>query len=435
MRSALSPWALLAGLAVACDDASFPRAAPVLAREPDGNPDRASEPAVDVPAGLENLAAIGYAQYGEEDPADSAPKERGLVVHDAERSAPGYTLITAMPSSQALLLDAEGREVRSWSDPESIEWKRAVLGPTGDLLVVGGRYPEVEPDEKGGVPSEAVATGVPHRLGRFLARYRFDGELVWQHFLPIHHDVEWLPDGTILALGDAPRSEGDFRFMDTTLLVLSGAGEVQRQVSLFEVLSARPELFRLDLSAPHNALLPDGTVDLFHANSLKHMPFPELAAQGELYQERNVLVSIRHQNLIAILDLEQPRLLWCWGPGEVLCQHEATWLPSGKVLLFDNGNDRGYSRIVEVDPRTNDVTWTWTAPVPTDFFSNGRGTSQELSNGNVLVADSNSAAVFEVTREGDVVWRYVLRDEKGRLVPLRAFRYEPAFVEELLARE
>jgi hypothetical protein len=165
------------------------------------------------------------------------------------------------------------------------------------------------------------------------------------------------------------------------------------------------------------------------------MPFPELAAQGELYQERNVLVSMRHQNLIAILDLERAHLVWCWGPGEVLCQHEATWLPDGKVLLFDNGNGRGYSRIVEVDPRTNEVTWTWTAPVPTDFFSNGRGTSQELSNGNVLVADSNSAAVFEVTREGEVVWRYVLRDEKGRLVPLRAFRYEPQFVEELLARE
>jgi len=420
--------ALVGILAVACGEAPAPPGEAAPALEPDG-PSETQE----TPSALDNLAAIGYAEFGEEDEnGEAGAGESGLVLHDPARSSPGYTLLTAIPLSRALLVDAQGVERHAWHNPESIEWERAVLGPDGDVLVVGRRNLSFVREERKRTRSDSEATWIANTRGRYLARYAFDGQLRWLHPLPVHHDAEWLPDGRILALGDAPRSEGDFRFMDTSLLVLSGEGEVQRQVSLYDVLAASPELFTLELTTPHNAVFPDGTVDLFHSNSLERMPFPELAAQGELYAPGNVLVSVRHQNLIAILDLERARLVWCWGPGEVLSQHEATWLPSGNVLLFDNGNDRGYSRIVEVDPRTNAVAWSYTAPVPADFFSNGRGTAQALPNGNVLVADTNSGVAFEVTRGGEEVWRFVLRDEQGRLIPLRAQRYDTAPIEALL---
>jgi hypothetical protein len=429
MRSALLLPVLVGTLAVACGDAPPPPAVTAPVSEPDGARGETQE----TPSPLDNLAAIGYAEFGEEDESGGAGAgESGLVTRDPGRSSPGYTLLTAIPLSRALLIDTEGVERHAWHNPESIEWERAVLGPDGDLLVVGRRNLSFVREERKRTRSDSETTWIANTRGRYLARYGFDGELRWLHPLPVHHDVEWLPDGRILALGDAPRSEGDFRFMDTSLLVLSAEGEVERQVSLYEVLAASPELFQLELATPHNAVFPDGTVDLFHSNSLERMPFPELATQGPLYAPENVLVSIRHQNLIAILDLERAHLVWCWGPGEILSQHEASWLPSGNILMFDNGNDRGYSRIVEVDPRTNAVTWSYTAPVPTEFFSNGRGTSQALPNGNVLVADTNSGVAFEVTRGGEVVWRFVLRDEEGRLIPLRAERYDTARVEALL---
>lgn len=220
------------------------------------------------------------------------------------------------------------------------------------------------------------------------------------------------------------------------MLVLSSEGQLLREYSLYDLLSSNPDLYRLPRSTDHEgATLKDGSVDLLHANSCARMPHPSLQGRSELYGESCVLVCMRHQNLVAIVDLQRERLLWVWGPGRVQYPHEATWLENGNVLVFDNGTkSRGYSRIVEVDPATGEVVWEYRARPPKDFFSAGRGTAQALSGGNVLVASSAQGRIFEVRRGGGVVWRYVHRGEDGRRRVIRAERYPPALVEPLLAR-
>ena len=57
------------------------------------------------------------------------------------------------------------------------------------------------------------------------------------------------------------------------------------------------------------------------------------------------------QSLVLIVDWDRRDLLWAWGQGELVRQHEATWLPDGQVLLFDNGDEtRRWSRVLAVDP-------------------------------------------------------------------------------------
>ena len=59
------------------------------------------------------------------------------------------------------------------------------------------------------------------------------------------------------------------------------------------------------------------------------------------------------------------------------------------------------------DPRTNRIVWEYRTAEPTDFYSRTRGASQRLDNGNTLITESENGRIFEITRDGDVVWEFV----------------------------
>ncbi len=129
-------------------------------------------------------------------------------------------------------------------------------------------------------------------------------------------------------------------------------------------------------------------------------------------------------------------------------QHDPTWIPegspgAGNILVFNNGLNRlppgiasprdlppnpvgkdwGYSSVDEiVPPASKDGTytlapgaaygpaalkWTYSAKNPADFFAEAISGAQRLPNGNTLVCDGTSGVFFEVTPDGQTVWKYV----------------------------
>jgi len=52
-------------------------------------------------------------------------------------------------------------------------------------------------------------------------------------------------------------------------------------------------------------------------------------------------------------------------------------------------------------------TWTYTAPEKKEFYSFFISGAQRLSNGNTLVCYGSKGTFFEVTPEGEEVWRFV----------------------------
>jgi outer membrane protein assembly factor BamB len=112
---------------------------------------------------------------------------------------------------------------------------------------------------------------------------------------------------------------------------------------------------------------------------------------------------MRTINAIGILDPDESRFVWLWGPTNIARQHHPTLLPNGHILLFDNGQSA--SQIIELDPLTNAVVWRY-APL-TGFYSESAGSVQRLPNGNTLITESDPGVVFEVTPDGDTVWRYL----------------------------
>jgi arylsulfotransferase ASST len=112
-------------------------------------------------------------------------------------------------------------------------------------------------------------------------------------------------------------------------------------------------------------------------------------------------------------------------------QHNAHWISkelpgAGHVLVFNNGLKRpagAYSSVDElvlpVDARgqyarTKDKafgpeqrTWTYSTRKKTDFFAPFISGAQRLENGNTLICSGTNGIVFEVTKDEEVVWKFV----------------------------
>ena len=87
-------------------------------------------------------------------------------------------------------------------------------------------------------------------------------------------------------------------------------------------------------------------------------------------------------------------------------------LDNGRVLLFDNGSHRQgqgvpYSRVIEVDPATNQIEWEYKGDPPLSFFSPVISSAERQPNGNTLICEGSTGRLFEVTRNKEIVWEYI----------------------------
>jgi hypothetical protein len=77
-------------------------------------------------------------------------------------------------------------------------------------------------------------------------------------------------------------------------------------------------------------------------------------------------------------------------------------------LIFDNGHHSeagtSVSRIFEVDPKTNEIVWSYE---PGETFRSWHISGcQRLENGNTLITEGENGRIFEVTQAGEIVWEY-----------------------------
>jgi hypothetical protein len=91
--------------------------------------------------------------------------------------------------------------------------------------------------------------------------------------------------------------------------------------------------------------------------------------------------------------------------------------------------EENHSRVIEIDPTTGEVVWSYEETPPIAFFSPIISNAQRLWNGNTLINDGASGRLFEVTAEGELVWEYInpyfsgptTRDQQNSV--FRAYRY------------
>jgi len=328
---------------------------------------------------LHRIADLGYIAG-----RTAARKAAGVVRYDAAAADAGYTLFTYAQGPEAVLIDMDGSLRHSWSRAGSSYWARAHLYENGDLLVI---------------------TSAPYRL----MKIDRDSNVLWIYEKPAHHDFDVMEDGSIWVLVREATTRAHIHdgawLLDDVLFHLDPAGLELERVSLLEAFE-RTEIYCDWVS---EAELPEGT-DIFQTNSIE-------VQKGA----RRALVSMRSLGAIAMIELDAARVEWVIrGPWRM--QHEAQ-LVDDNLLLFDNLGLGGQSRVMEVELETSAIVWSYTEP---GFLSAGAGAQQRLANGNILISESESGRIVEVTRAGDVVWEFInpRTVEGGRETTLGIMRAE-----------
>ncbi|MFN0009158.1 MAG: aryl-sulfate sulfotransferase [Planctomycetota bacterium] len=191
---------------------------------------------------------------------------------------------------------------------------------------------------------------------------------------------------------------------------------------------------------------PKPTGDFMHTNSVDYLPIEDL-----------IVLSSPHLCEIFVIDHGTTTkeaagstggrrgkggdLLWRWGNPQnygmgteadkkSFYQHDPTWIPGAKegelrILFFNNGGGRpggkDFSSVEElVLPFAGEKGFVreegaafgpkepaWIYSDPGKFLSEFISGAQRLPNGNTLICEGKPGRVFEVTKDGKIVWEYL----------------------------
>ena len=330
----------------------------------------------------------------------------GFRACDAERACPGYTLFAPLfvESRTVYLVDLQGNIVHSWKMPYS-------PGLSGYLTDRGTLY------YNGRFPEENHLSRFPFKGGVAL-EMDWNGNVLWEVRRPDqHHDGILLRNGNVLldCMGQVPdeiarRVKGGIEEpeMSSAQYHARAESEAGKMYSsyLAEVTRDGKTVWEWR-TWEHFDPVADGIAEaqaprtMWHqGNSVKELP------------DGDILMSFRPTSTVVRISRKTGEIVWKLTQPTVSGQHAPTPLPNGNILIFDNGVHRPddsmpYSRVIEVDPKTNEIVWKYQDSPAWNFFSPRMGGAQRLPNGNTLITESSYGRIFEVTKEGDVVWEYV----------------------------
>ncbi|MFH1434984.1 MAG: arylsulfotransferase family protein, partial [Pseudomonadota bacterium] len=376
-------------------------------------PLRALDPAIESTT-VEALMALGYVEAAEDAPPGA---KLGVLKHDADLAFQGFTYMTSTAGAcSSQLVDMDGKVVRSWKHEPCMEWDNSVLLPTGEVLAVH-KYPVKRrtSDEMAGA--------------RRLIKFSWDGGIVWERQIAAHHDVGLTPSNRIAVLTRhvhlIPKIHPDVPVRDHFITILDQKGKVVESASITQIMLRSPDVYTIKKRPPR---MKQGQmqVELVHANAVEWMDDDDLAKKHPIYAKTNVLICMRAQDSVAIIDWKKKKIVWTWGRNVLSGPHDSTVLENGNILIFDNGLKHKRSRVVELDPVAKKIVWEYKGPDDNPFFTGSMGASQRLENGNTLITVSGSARVFEVTPGGRIAWEYlnpILNDAGKPVAVSRARRF------------
>ena len=345
---------------------------------------------------LKQIQSLPYLNWVPVSPGEA--QKSGVTVLDAARSSAGMNLFNSRPRNVAQLMDATGRVWHTWTAMQggTQGWHHVEPGTDGALYVVMEE--------------------------RMLVKLGWNSRVEWVSDVRAHHDLAIHPSGDLYALANeiisVRRAGREIPLLADYVAVLTPDGRLRKKVSLWDLFGNLVPAEKLNkigrmvnrMPDYRSEILTNSLFDIFHANSIECIE----TESHPVFAKGQFLISLLMLNTVAVVDLDRGKVIWRWGPGEVDRQHHATLLPNGNVLLFDNGTHRRYSRILEVNPGSDRVVWSYTADPPASLFSRSRGGNQLLPNGNILITESDRGRAFEITRSGQMVWEFFNPDfDKG----------------------
>jgi len=353
----------------------------------------------------------------------SINRSTGLTYHRSDLSTKGYTLLTPHGDQSSYLIDMDGRVVHRWTFKHIHPGYGRLLN-NGNLLMTGSdvNLPDAPKDEptKPPLPFEQHVT----RLGGYhttLVEVDWNGDIVWEYENRCqHHDFYRFENGNTMVpewveLPDDlhKKVRGGFKMPRERLPRLLGD-------DLVEVDKEGKEVRRL-----HIWKLLDPVKDPIYPTTRRwewtHVNSIDVNSKGD------IVFSARNADRVAIIDADSGEIRWKFD--RTHGQHNTTWVNDKNIQVFDNGQVT--SRVIEIDPETNEIVWTYHGVPFSQFFSGHISGASRLDSGNVLVCEGTSGRLFEVNQASEVVWEwinpFVNNNKRGEATVsiYRAHRYLP----------
>ncbi len=385
----------------------------------------------------------------------------GTTRYDPGLAWNGFTVLSPLGTQAAIVIDMNGNIVKQWDGYNSSAGGPVRILPGGVVIGAAGANPPRQES------LELVARDFD---GKVLWRFDHNEQIetrdhgkVWG--LRQHHDWQ-RPDfpAGYYAPGVAPAAAGGRTLIlthtnhvrpnvapgatleDDRLLELSPEGKLTWEWLVSDHIDEfhfNDEARKAIASA--SAGTPAGRAfDWFHMNSATYVGPNHWYDEGDQrFAPDNVIISSRQASLVAIV-ARNGSIVWQIGPDfsvspelrairQIIGQHHAHLIPkglpgAGNLMVFDNGGASGYgrpspvaldgqnifarptSRVLEIDPVSLKLVWSYTAPA---FFATNISSAQRLPNGNTLITEGPDGRLFEVTKEGAIVWEYVFPQFSG----------------------
>jgi len=291
---------------------------------------------------------------------------------DREKCAGGYVLYSAYSGESFFLMDREGNVVKEWRVGGPV--KLAQLLPNGHLVYARMRDGVFELDT--------------------------EGNEIWRFHCRQHHDFERMENGNTLILAN------EFIFNPRVRI-----GAIDKNAVYYEVDPQGKVVWEWhsdrhidELTRLVGLKFPVKDEDWTHCNTVESIRENDLGKKDARFKAGNVIFSHRNLDTIGVIEKESGEIVWAWGVGELDKQHMPTMLANGRMLIFDNGPKRGYSRVIEIDPPSGEIVWEYRLP---DYaFARALSGQELLPNGNLLICAGSPGIILEVTREGEIVWEF-----------------------------
>lgn len=366
------------------------------------------------------LASVKYVQITCEHPLGTSLFERTGVYDGFVLLAPYFSENNFTGGGVVHLLATSGKIAHTWKTKHPV--LISYLQPDGNIFAA-----MTPPITLSDFPSGG-STGLIQELD-------WDGNVLWEYAdREMTHDFEVMPEKKIAYIrwNKAPDSfarnvrggmAGATTSVWTNELVI-----VNREKKI--EWTWRPEDHLDPSKFIVSPLVPRS--DWAHVNSIRYTEI------NPVTQKPAFLISVRHLSKVMIVEIETGAVVWMTPDNTIALQHDATFTPQNTVLIFDNGLFRNiakpflFSGVGEVDPITNTLVWSWSGgktPVEkAQFNSHFMSGAERLPNGNTFIIASAANTLLEVTKQGDIVWKYTSdwRDEEGRMrIIFKARKYNP----------
>ena len=358
----------------------------------------------------------------------------GVVIYDKVQAYPGVTLITSMWGDYrngADLIDMDGKVLHQWRVSYNQIWADTPGFPASKI-----RDWDVD-----------IHGALLYPDGSMVFNFEYGGlvkidqcsRVIWKLARETHHSVKMDDDGNLWVPARKMHQKADARFPilktgieEDLILKVSPDGKVIREIP---VLSA---IYKSDLAGlvlgVKNADSANTLTDIGHLNSIDVLS-PRLAHQFPMFSAGDILISLRNLNLLIVLDSTTEKVKW-WTMGSFAFQHDAHFMDDGRIGLLDNrgevenplGVELLGSRILAINPATKQEAILYRSGSDNFFHTPIRGKQQFLPNGNILITEWAAGRVFEVDKNGRVVWNYLNRyDEDEMYIISQATRYDASY--------